>query len=205
MKNRPFSIILTVASCLMPLSCGEKSKAQSLRERFEAVYGFTDCTNVVIGTALTQAVWLTVFQTYADGYLDQKETTFLDENCKTSYTSLNRWATYQMLESSKSETGEIHLKIQTRRILASTSDYSPTEMPGIPSIACNAEMADDSDKEECKAYFDETQYVSRYVTLSLTAEGLKPFKDLDTAGTSSDTLSTELAPYTLKILDLLDK
>ncbi|WP_141731314.1 hypothetical protein [Oligoflexus tunisiensis] len=191
--------------CSMLLACGnDESKLQSLQDRFEAIYGYTDCKEVVLGTGLTQPTWITVFQTYSGGYLDQKETTFLDETCKTSFTSVNRWATYQILSSPSEDTGEIKLAINTRRILSLTSDEAPPEMQGIPRVNCNSEMAGDLRKEECKTYFDATGFVTRYVTLNLTPEGLQPFKDIDTAGTTEETRSTDLAPYTLSVLNPID-
>ncbi|WP_141735910.1 hypothetical protein [Oligoflexus tunisiensis] len=191
--------------CLMLCACGEDETKQSLQERFEAVYGYTDCQGATIGTALTQQTWTTVFHTYAAGYLRQTETTFLDEECKSSYTSLNRWATYSILSSSNEGTGEIHLEIKTRRVLSYTNENAPPELPGVSDINCNVEMGDDIRKEECKTYFDASSFVSRYVTLSLVAGGLQPFKDIDSAGTTEETRSTELAPYILSVLDPIDK
>ncbi|WP_141735950.1 hypothetical protein [Oligoflexus tunisiensis] len=183
-------------------ACGKDDiKQQSLQERLEAVYGFTDCKEAIIGTALTQQTWITVFHTYFGGYLRQTETTFLDEKCKSSYTSLNRWAEYSILNSSNEETGEIHLEMKTRRILSYTNENAPSELPGIPHVSCNIEMVDDLEKEECKPYFG----TRRYVTLNLAAEGLLPFKDIDSAGTTEEARSTELAPYTLSVLDPIDK
>ncbi|WP_141735953.1 hypothetical protein [Oligoflexus tunisiensis] len=188
--------------CLMLCACGNDETKQSLQERFEAVYGYTDCKEVEIGTALAQPTWMIVFHTYHGGYLDQAETTFLDENCKTTFTFLNRWASYQILDSSDEDTGEILLEIKTRRIISGINEKF---QPGAPVIDCNAEMAEDIRKEECKTYFDSTQFVTRYVTSKLTAEGLQPFKDVDSAGTSEETRSTELAPYVLSVLDPIDK
>ncbi|WP_141735954.1 hypothetical protein [Oligoflexus tunisiensis] len=188
--------------CLWIAACGDDEvEPQSLQERFDAIYGYTDCTEVTIGTALMQPTWIRVFHTYYGGYLDQKETTFLDEKCKTVFTSVNRWASYQILSSSNEETGEIYLEIKTRRILAVTNENAPPEMVGIPKANCNVEMAEDFRKEECKPYFE----AKRYVTLNLSVEGLQPFKDIDSAGTTEETRSTELAPYTLGVLDAIDK
>jgi hypothetical protein len=145
------------------------------------------------------------YQTYYGGYLDLKETTFLDEKCKTSYTSVNRWVAYRFLSSSDEQTGEIHLEVKTRRILSYTSDWTPPELPGLPHIGCNIEMGDDYRKEECKTFFDTTGAVPRYVTLNLTTEGLQPFLDIDSAGTTEETRSTRLAPYVLKMLDAIEK
>ncbi|WP_141731183.1 hypothetical protein [Oligoflexus tunisiensis] len=190
--------------CMTFMACGADEDKPSLLERFEAVYAFTDCEEVYIGTALAQPIWMISYQTYYGGYLDQKETTFLDAKCKKSYTSLNRWATYRILDSSNEDTGEIHLEMKTRRILAGTADFTPSDMPGIPDVSCNIEMADDLKKEECKIYFSkETSLVSRYVSAYLTAEGLRPFKNIDSGGTTEETRNPELAPYVLSVLDAI--
>jgi hypothetical protein len=184
------------------LGCGENdSKDLSLQDRFEAIYGYTDCVEGTIGTTLMQSTWIRIFQTYYRGYLDQKETTFLDDKCKITFTSMNRWAEYQMLDSSNEDSGEIHLAIKTRRILMVTNENAPPEMIRIPKVSCNIEMAENLRKEECKAYFS----VRRYVTLNLTAEGLVTFKDVDSAGTTEETRSTEFAPFTLGVLEPIDK
>lgn len=197
-----YSQIGTHALILTLFACGkDDSKDLSLQDRFDAIYGYTDCTEVTIGTALMQPTWMIVFHTYYGGYLDQKEATYLDEKCKTSFTTVNRWAEYQILSSSNEGTGEIHLEIKTRRILAVTNENAPPEMAGIPRVNCNIEMIDDLESEECKPYFG----VKRYVTLNLTPEGLRPFKDIDSASTTEETRSTELAPYTLSVLDAIDK
>ncbi|WP_141735955.1 hypothetical protein [Oligoflexus tunisiensis] len=189
---------------LILCACGRDETKQSLQERFEAVYGYTDCKDAIIGTALTQQTWITVFHTYSGGYLRQIETTFLDEECRSSYTSLNRWATYSILSSSNEASGEIHLELKTRRILSGTNENAPPELPGIADVNCNVEMGTDIRKEECKTYFDATSFVPRYVTLILSADGLQPFKDIDTVGTTEEARSTELAPYVLNVLDPID-
>ncbi|HET9237487.1 MAG TPA: hypothetical protein VFO10_09570 [Oligoflexus sp.] len=201
MTSNKYSQIASHALILTVFGCGKNdSKDLSLQERFEAIYGYTDCAEMTIGTALLQSTWIRVFHTYYGGYLDQKETTFLDEKCKTTFTSVNRWAEYQILDSSDQDSGELRLAIKTRRILTVTNENAPPEMIGIPKVNCNIEMAEDLRKEECKAYFS----VRRYVTLRLTAEGLRTFKDIDSAGTTEETRSIELAPFTLGILDPID-
>lgn len=195
--------ILALGFCLS--ACGKEEPKPTLQEKFEAIYGYTDCQEVIIGTALTQPVWVISFQTYYGGYLDQKETYFWDEKCKKTYTYLNRWATYRILDSSNEATGEIHLEMKTRRILQGTADFAPAELPGIPDISCNIEMADDFKKDACKTYFSYEGKVNRYVTVRLHDNGLQPFLDLDHAGTSEETRSTELAPFILNMMDPIKK
>lgn len=201
MTFNKYSQIASHVLILTVLGCGnDDSKDLSLQDRFEAIYGYTDCVEGTIGTALLQSTWTRIFHTYYGGYLDQKETTFLDDKCKTTFTSVNRWAEYQILDSSNEDSGEIHLAIRTRRVLTVTNENAPPEMIGIPKVNCNIEMAEDLRKEECKAYFA----VKRYVTLNLTPESLRIFKDIDSAGTTEETRSTELAPFTLGVLDPID-
>lgn len=201
MTFNKYSQIASHALILTVLGCGnDDGKDLSLQDRFDAIYGYTDCVEGTIGTALMQSTWIRVFQTYYGGYLDQKETTFLDDKCKTTFTSVNRWAEYQILDSSTEDSGELHLAIKTRRILTVTNENAPPEMIGIPKVSCNIEMIDDLENEKCKPYFG----VKRYVTLNLTSEGLQPFKDIDGAGTTEETRSVELAPYTLRVLDPID-
>lgn len=201
MTFKKYSQIACHALILTVFGCGnDDSKDLTMQDRFEAIYGYTDCVEGTIGTTLMQSTWIRVFQTYHGGYLDQKETTFLDDKCRTTFTSVNRWAEYQMLESSNEDSGEIHLAIKTRRILTVTNENAPPEMIGISKVNCNIEMAEDLRKEECKEFFA----VSRYVTLNLTAEGLRTFKDIDSAGTTEETRSTEFAPFILGVLDPID-
>ncbi len=72
--------------------------------------------------------WMIAFHSYHGGYLDQAETTYLDEHCKTTFTFLNRWASYQILDTSDESTGEIHLEIKTIGILSGVNENSKREL-----------------------------------------------------------------------------
>lgn len=138
-----------------------------------------------------------LFHTYHHGQFEQTETTYLDPECEKTFQGLNRFASFEILPSSDEESGELRLAIKTERIIDFVNDeFDPT----IPSISCNREQADDFKKEECKAYLG----LKRYVTVKLTPDGYLPFKDIDTAGTTEETISTEFSPYTLRVLDAND-
>lgn len=189
--------ILVVFGILWACGKEESKKPLSRQERFEAVYGYSSCKDAVIGTTLTQPTWTTVFHTYYNGYLEQTDAIYLDESCKTPFITLNRWASFKILDSSNEESGEYRLAITTERILRSVDENVESNEP---RFNCNRGSAEDIKKEECKPYLD----VTRYVTVKLTGEGYQPFKDIDAAGTTEETISTELAPYVLKVLDAVD-
>lgn len=105
-------------------ACGgeDSKKSLSLQQRFEAVYGYTDCKDVTIGTTMTEPTWMMIFHTFHHGQFDITESTYLDEQCKTGLKTTNRFGSFEILPSSNEGTGELRLAIKTERILSAVNE-----------------------------------------------------------------------------------